>query len=74
MLNMAKSTMRKHLSFLVEKQWLEQRKNPNNSWDRTIQYRVNLIKLRDDLEAIGYHLENFYFDNSPSSETELLLF
>ena len=44
------------LCSLVEQGWLERRQNPIYKWDRTWQYRVNLLKLEADLNALGYSL------------------
>lgn len=52
-------TIRRKLSELVEQGYIEQRQNPNNSWDKTPQYRVNLQKVINDLEALGYALEGY---------------
>jgi len=54
--------MREHLKFLVEKGWLDERTNPNFNWDKTKQYRVNLIKIQQDLLKIGYCLEGYSLD------------
>lgn len=59
MLDIAISTCRRHLKSLVEKGYLYQRKNPNHKWDKTLQYRVNFVKLVEDLDRIGYSLEGF---------------
>ena len=57
MLGLSKSNIRRHIKTLVEKGYLEERSNPRHKWDRTLQYRVNLVKLKRDLEALGYPLE-----------------
>lgn len=59
MLGLSKSNVRRHILCLVEQGWVEERENPNDKWSRTKQYRVNLIKIRDDLARLGYPLEGF---------------
>jgi len=43
MTNMAPSSIRRYLTKLLEAGWLEERSNQRIKWDRTKQYRVNLI-------------------------------
>jgi len=59
MLDYKIKAMRAHLRYLVEKGWLDERNNPNFNWDKTIQYRVNLIKIQQDLLKLGYCLEGY---------------
>lgn len=59
MLNLAANTIRRHLKELVEKGYLLQRSNPKYKWDRTLQYRVDLLKVQADLMALGYPLEGY---------------
>lgn len=49
-------TLRRYLTFIEERGWIKTRINPQNKWDRTTQYRVNLRKLCRDLEGKGYAL------------------
>jgi hypothetical protein len=62
MIGLSKSNIRRHILCLVERGWIEERENPNDRWSRTKQYRVNLIKIRDDLARLGYPLEGFAED------------
>lgn len=59
MLGMSPQTIRRHLKHLVDNGWLNERRNPNYSWDKTLQYRVDFIKIMIDLNEIGYHLEKY---------------
>ncbi|MGG3284546.1 hypothetical protein [Paenibacillus solani] len=59
MLGMSPQTIRRHLKHLVDNGWLSERRNPNYSWDKTLQYRVDFIKIMIDLNKIGYHLEKY---------------
>lgn len=56
---MAPNTILRHVKFLVEKGWLDERNNPVHKWDRTKQYRVNLLKIHEDLMEIGYTLQDY---------------
>ncbi len=59
MLGVSASTMRRHLSDIVESGYIDQRHNPNHKWDRKLQYRPNIIKIQTDLHALGYNLEGY---------------
>src|SRR5699024_11667682 len=43
---------------LVKKGYLNKRSNPIYRWDKTFQYRVNLVKVTSDLKKIGYRFED----------------
>ena len=64
MLNLATSTIRVHISKLVELGFLDERQNPKYKWDRTKQYRVNLINIIKALSDKGYHLQDYKYDVS----------
>lgn len=59
MLGVSGSTIRRHLTKLIKSGWIDQRHNPNHKWDRTLQYRPNIINIQTDLEAMGYSLEGY---------------
>ncbi|MTI82383.1 MAG: hypothetical protein FH756_00480 [Firmicutes bacterium] len=59
MLNLAHNTIRRHIKYLTDKGWIDQRTNPDRKWDRTTQYRVNLVKINSDLMKIGYALQDY---------------
>lgn len=59
MLGMADTTIRRHLKSLIEMGYLEERRNPRYQWDRTMQYRVNLVKIQKDLLDLGFPLEGY---------------
>ncbi|TEB04753.1 Replication initiation and membrane attachment [Pelotomaculum schinkii] len=69
MLGMAPNTILRHVKALLEKGWLDERYNPNHKWDRTKQYRVNLLKINQDLVKIGYVLQDYKVE-LPFSKTE----
>lgn len=54
--------MRKYLRLLVENGWVDERPHPQEGWNKTTQYRVNLRKLGSDLEAIGRRPPEVYRD------------
>ncbi|KAB7668742.1 DnaD domain-containing protein [Bacillus sp. B1-b2] len=57
MITNSEATMRRYLQKLVEMNWLITRTNPKFRWDKTIQYRLNLMKIQEDLVSLGYDLE-----------------
>lgn len=59
MLKLSVPTMRAHIKTLTDKGYLNQRKNPKYRWDKTTQYRVDLIKVSNDLAENGYFLEGY---------------
>jgi len=61
MLGIHSNTLNRHLKSLVEKGFLEQRHNPKYKWDRTWQYRVNISKIRLELQKLGYVLQGYKF-------------
>lgn len=70
MIGVKPKAMREYLKELVEKGWLDQRRNPLVKMDRTLQYRVNLIKIQQDLNELGYFLEGYSMLNHTNTEKE----
>ena len=71
MIGVSKSTMGTYLKHLVDNGWLDKRKNPKWKGDNTFQYRVNLVKLQSDLEALGYALEGYPLLNKSENTTPM---
>lgn len=59
MLHKTPNTIRNYLREFVRKGWLSERNNPVHKWDRTKQYRVNLNKIAEDLNALGLALPGY---------------
>lgn len=59
MLPLSEKTARRHLVYLVEHGWLQERDSPDNKWDKTKQYRYNVIKVQKDLLALNLPLEGW---------------
>ena len=59
MLGLSPKTIRKHMRKLIDNGWLDERNNPKYSWDRTKQYRVDIVKVQKDLQSLGYALEGY---------------
>ena len=68
MLGLSNSNIRKHIKELIKHGWIMQRTNPKYKWDKTLQYRVDLVKVQSDLNAIGYTLEGYKCDVSSFSK------
>lgn len=68
MVGRSATTIRRTISHLVEKGWLNERDNPHLAWDRTKQYRVNLATLRHDLAALGYPLDEYKLSTETSEQ------
>ena len=54
MLCVTVSTLRRYLNGFVKQGWIQTRANPQSKLNRTTQYRVNLNKVRCDLQKHGY--------------------
>lgn len=72
LLCLSRYTMRNYLRFLIEEGWISERLSPQNKWNKTTQYRVNLRQLQISLHALGYTLPNFTKDELPILEDPLL--
>lgn len=71
MLGLARNSMLRHIKSLVEAGYLLQRSNPHHKWDKTLQYRLNLHKISEDLTKLGYSLEGWILPaNNENPEME----
>ena len=61
MINVSGVTVRNYLKELIDLGYILERKNPNNDWDKTKQYRVLLLEVIRDLEKEGYTLEGYSY-------------
>lgn len=61
MIDISPPTMGRHLQKLIDSGYLQCRNNPEHKWDRTKQYRVDMIKLCSDLGHLGYALDGYAF-------------
>lgn len=64
---------RRFLSYLIDRGWVQTRRNAQDRWTGGKQYRVNLKKLQDVLERIGYSLPGFAEDFIKRKEEKELL-
>jgi len=62
MLDISDNTLLKYINSLIEKEFIERRNNPQNRWDKTFQYRVNLKNLIEKLHEKGYVLSGYKYD------------
>jgi len=59
MLNISNNHLGTHLNALIENEWLNVRRNPKHKWDKTYQYRPDIIKIQNDLHELGYSLPDY---------------
>ncbi|WP_146553775.1 hypothetical protein [Rummeliibacillus sp. SL167] len=59
MLGVSSNTIRKYLGKIVDKNYVKRRNNPRYKWDKTLQYRVNLVKVILDLSNLGYPIDDY---------------
>ena len=64
MLSFSEVTVRRHLQKLVSSRYISSRRNPKYKWDKTFQYRVNLVYIVSKLKEIGYNDIDFDFINN----------
>lgn len=59
MLGQSAVNMRRHIKALENMGFISERNNPKYQWDKTKQYRVNLIEIVDALAEKGYALNDY---------------
>lgn len=59
MLGLSSASMRNHITALIDLGFISERNNPKYKWDRTKQYRVNLLEICKELAKKGYALEGY---------------
>lgn len=59
MLGLSSASMRSHIKSLIDKGFISERNNPKYKWDRTKQYRVNLVEITKVLLDYGYTIEGY---------------
>jgi len=64
MIGVSKKTMLNYLDTLTRKGWLHKRRNPKLAMDKTYQYRVDLVKIQNDLFKLGYSLDGYSIENT----------
>lgn len=64
MIGVSKKTMLNYLDTLTQKGWLHRRRNPKLAMDKTYQYRVDLVKIQNDLFNLGYSLDGYSIENT----------
>ena len=73
MLNLTTASMRKHITTLKSKGFIIERENPRYKWDRTKQYRVDLVKITEELGKAEYYLSDYKLNiESVKSKTPIL--
>ena len=55
----SEDTIRRRIKTLVKQGLLDERRNPYYAWDRTLQYRPNRVLIQQELEKMGYALEDY---------------
>lgn len=64
MLGLSATQIRRYVKNLVNYGYLLQRNNPKYKWDRTLQYKVNLVNIARALKSNGYSLSEYKIDLS----------
>ena len=61
LLNVSASTIRRYIKKLIKQGYVLERKNPKVKFDQTKQYRINLLKIANDMFEQGYILQGYSF-------------
>ena len=67
LLNVSGSTIRRYIKKLIKKGYVLERANPNVKFDQTKQYRINLLKIANDMYEKGYVLQGYTFSSLTDS-------
>ena len=59
MLGLTSASIRTHIKVLIEKGFISERTNPRVKWDRTKQYRVNILEIMQALAENGCVLDGY---------------
>ncbi|MEN8905404.1 MAG: winged helix-turn-helix domain-containing protein, partial [Clostridiales bacterium] len=59
MLTESLKTISRHVNKLVDLGFLDRRRNPKIRYDRTYQYRVDLLTIKNKLNEMGYDLQGY---------------
>lgn len=70
MLGLSASQTRKYIAKLVDYGYIQKRNNPKYKWDRTLQYKVNLVNIARALKENGYSLCDYKIE-IPDNNAEL---
>lgn len=62
MIGLSAQTIGRYISTLVSLGLVSERLNPKYKWDRTKQYRVNLLAVRQAMKDKGYELQGYRWD------------
>lgn len=62
MLGLSAVQMRRYIKALVDRGFVYERQNPKYKWDRTMQYRINLVAIAKALKTNGYALNDYKID------------
>lgn len=68
MLGLSASQTRKYIANLIDYGFIQKRNNPKYKWDRTLQYKVNLVNIAKALKANGYSLSDYKIDIPDNDE------
>lgn len=71
MLGLSASQIRRYINDLVELGYISKRNNPKYKWDRTLQYRVNLVNIAKDLKKNGFPLSDYKIDIPDDENTNV---
>ena len=59
MIGISPQTVRRTMKSLIERGFIQERRNPKYKWDKMMQYRVDLVKVQTELYKLGYSLEGY---------------
>ena len=76
MLDISKTTTMRIIDKLIKAGYLKQRTNPRFKFDKVYQYRVDIIKVCEDIKSLGYSVDEYRYllkrqiNNDETSEVQ----
>ena len=70
MMKLSGNSIRNHIKALEKMGFLQSRNNPKYKWDRTLQYRVNLLNIVNALQEKGYTLQGYSLGKNTTFEPQ----
>jgi hypothetical protein len=70
MIDFSRNTIHRKMNILLKNEYILRRKNPKYKWDKTYQYRINNLKIQEDLFKLGYSINGEALTNVPSEPTK----
>lgn len=71
MLGLSAVQTRRYVKKLIDYGYISERRNPKYKWDRTLQYKINLVNIARALKKNGYPLSDYRIEIPDNEESKL---